>query len=571
MNQILRTLIFNDSLYDAQFIVNQLEKWGYQIIDQRVKTLEEMEEALSKFPNWDLLFADQSLPNFSTQETLTILKEKSIDLLFIIHSGNLNKAPNISFFKYGIDDYVLKGELQSLDVVIERELKELNLRKRHKKLLNDLGYLAYYQPLTGLANQTLFKILLSQEIKKTKTNKLFAVLYIDLDRFQTIKYTFGHNCAEQLIIATVERLKKSLHPRHTLAHLSNDQFVLLLKDLESHQEALAITNLIHQLINSTFKLDGVMVSTSASIGLVFSDLGEKTAEDFLQFSDSAMHQAKKLGKGQTVQFESYMIANAQERLKLETDLLQGIKNQEFFLNYQPIVSLATGKIVGFEALVRWQHPVHGLIPPDKFIPVAEETGLIILLSEWIIIEACKRLGWWQQLCPHLSLQVNVNLSTIQLISGNLLDLLDRAIKDYQLKPYTLKIEITETILINNYSLTRDILTELKKKQIQIALDDFGTGYSCLNYLNTLPVDTIKLDSSFLKRDLKDKKNLALIKSIINLVHNLGLDLVAEGIETEEEVAFLQSLNCEYGQGYLFSRPLNYDAAEALMRFMSTLK
>lgn len=571
MNQILRTLIFDNCIYDTQFIVNQLEKWGYQIIYQRVETLEEMQEALSKFPNWDLFFADQSLPNFSTQETFKLLKEKCLDFPFVILSGSVNRYTHVSFFKYGINDYVLKGELQSLDVVIERELKELNLRKRHRQLLNDLGYLAYYQPLTGLANQTLFKILLGQEIKKTKKPKLFAVLYIDLDRFQTIKYTFGHRCGEQLIIATVERLKKSLHPRHTLGHLSNDQFVILLKDLESHQEALAITYLIHQLINSPFQVDGVMVSTSASIGLVFSDIGEKTAEDFLQFSDSAMHQAKILGKGQTVQFENYMIANAQERLKLETDLLQGIKNQEFFLNYQPIVSLATGKVVAFEALVRWQHPVNGLIPPDKFIPVAEETGLIILISEWIILEACKRLGLWQQLFPHMSFQVNVNLSTMQLNSVNLLDLLDRAIKDYRLKPYTLKIEITETILINNYSVTRDILTELKKKKIKIALDDFGTGYSCLNYLNTLPIDTIKLDRSFLKRDLTDKKSLALIKSIINLVHNQGLDLVAEGIETEEEVAFLRSLDCEYGQGYLFSRPLNYDAAEALMRLMSKLK
>ena len=335
MNQILRTLIVENSQDDAKSIVTQLETWGYEIIYARVENLRSMTAALDNAPHWDLLFADHSIPEFSPQAALNILKEKEIDLPFIVFSGELNKDTPVFLLKYGTHDYIVKGELQRLDVVIQRELREANIRKNHKKLLNDLGYLAYYQPLTGLANQSLFRLILEQEINKSPRDQLFAVLYVDLDRFQTVKYSFGHSCSNQLIIATVERLKKSLHPRHFLAHFSNDQFVILLKDLEQPQEGLAITSLLHKIIVCPFTLDGMTVSTTASIGIVFSDIGYTKPEDFLQGADNAMHHAKRLGKGQTVQFQKYMIAYAQERLNLETELLQGITKKEFCLNYQP--------------------------------------------------------------------------------------------------------------------------------------------------------------------------------------------------------------------------------------------
>lgn len=567
MSRILRTLIVENSQDDAQSLVNQLENWGYQIVYERVENLKAMTAALENARHWDLLFADHSIPEFSAQAALSILKEKQIDLPFIVFSGEITSDTSVFLMKYGVHDYIVKGELQRLDVVIQRELTEANIRKKHKKLLSDLEYLALHQPLTGLANQTLFRFILQQELKKPQQNQLFAVLYLDLDRFQTVKYSFGNSYSNQLIIVTVERLKKSLHPRHTLAHLSNDQFVILLKDLDHLEEALAITSLIHKIIACPFTLDGVTVSTTASIGIVFRDIGYTNPEDFLQAADNAMHHAKRLGKGQTVQFQKHMIAYAQERLKLETELLQGIKNREFCLNYQAIVSLKTGKVKGFEALVRWQHPTRGLMAPTKFIPIAEETGLITPLSEWIISEACRRLGAWQELFPKLSLQMSINLSSVQLSNVNVVDLLEKITNVNHIKTNGLKIEITESMLIENYDLTSNILTQLKKRNIQIAIDDFGTGYSCLNYLSSLPIDTLKIDRSFLKRDLKEPKNLALLKSIVSMAHNLGLDVVAEGIETEEEVSLLQSLDCEYGQGYLFSYPLNCDAAEALMRFI----
>mgnify|MGYP000509555244 CR=1 FL=1 len=565
----LRVLIVEDSEDDVELLVFELEVGGYDPIYQRVDTAETTLAALEQ-QQWELVIADYSMPQFNAIDALSLLQEKGLDLPFIIVSGTITEETAIAAMKAGVHDYLTKDNLARLVPAVERELREAQVRSEHRQVLEKLKYQAYYDNVTGLPNRTFFLERVGEFIKVKNLNPLaqFAVLFLDLDRYQVVKYSLGHLISEQLLVATAQLLKTCLGPQDILARMGGDEFAILLADIEGPGGAEKIAENIHRILSSPFKLNGPVVFSTTSIGIVFGSLGYDEPEEFLRAADTAMHYAKVRGIGGTAIFHPDMQAGAVKRWQLETDLQQGIKCRQFFLNYQPIICLETGRLMGFEALVRWQHPNRGLVSPVEFIPLAEETGLIIPLGEWVLQEACSRLAMWEEQFPYFSsLSLSVNLSGIQLKQLDIIEKIDRICQGAGVRGDRLKLEITESVLMENAVAARDVLESLQARSIRVCLDDFGTGYSSLSYLHRLPINTLKVDRSFVGNLELDRKNFNIIKAIITLAHSLGLDVIAEGVESMEQVEVLRSLGCEYGQGYYFSRPLD---DEAVINFLKKM-
>ncbi len=432
-----------------------------------------------------------------------------------------------------------------------------------RQLLHD----ALHDTLTGLPNRALFMDRLEQQLKKTQNqeNYLFAVLFLDLDRFKVVNDSVGHLVGDKLLIEIARRLQKSIAPTDTVARLGGDEFTILLENICSIEEATLVAESIDQTLSYPFNINGHEIFSTASIGIAISSQGYEKPEDILRDADLTMYSAKEQGRARYEVFDCSMRDRALQRLELETDLRRGIERQEFELYYQPITSLKLGTLAGFEALVRWNHPTKGLISPSKFISVAEETGLIVPLGTWLLEAACQQLKDWQVKYPEYpAIKMSVNLSGKQFRESQLIDEIDRILETTGLLGSSLKLEITESILIDNLETVTDIILKLRERQIQFSIDDFGTGYSSLSYLHRFPVDTIKIDRSFVQQMQVNRENSAIIKAIVTLAHMLNMDVIAEGIETTTQLAQLKLLQCEYGQGFFFSRPINKKQAEALI-------
>lgn len=444
----------------------------------------------------------------------------------------------------------------SMTDITERKLAE-------KQLMFD----ALHDVLTGLPNRALFMDRLGHAVSREKRNKdhLFAVCFLDMDRFKVLNDSLGHSAGDKLLIAISERLEESLRPDDTVARLGGDEFAILLEDLKDSNEALGIIERIQEKFAQPFGLDGQEVFTSSSIGITFSSTGYDNPENLLRDADIAMYHAKSKGSACCQIFDNNMYDNAVAQLQLETDLRQAVKQDEFSLYYQPIVSAKSGRITGLEALIRWDHPRKGLILPLEFIPTTEETGLIVQLGDWIMEEACKQLSIWQKQFPDEDpLSVSVNISSKQLTPrfiGYVKDLLGKV----DLAPNSLVLEITESIIMENAEVVAPLLQQLKEMDVQLHIDDFGTGYSSLSYLHRFPLDVLKIDRSFVNRIDANGDNMEIIKAIITLAHSLEMDVVAEGVETEEQLKQLKVLECEYMQGFYFSEPLAKEQMEYLLK------
>lgn len=451
-------------------------------------------------------------------------------------------------------------------------MQDISERKRTEA---QLWRNAFYEPLTGLPNRALFLERLEQLIVRSKSQEigLFAVLLLQIEGFDLVKYSLGHLVADQLMIAASRRLEKCLPPTDLLARLGSDEFAILLRNLKDIKDATSVAESLHSSLTLPFDLDGREVFSSTNIGIALGGQNSSSntlddaqqAQDFLRAADIAMHDAKRSGKARLALFNPKMQEQAVGRLQMEADLQRAIERQQFQVHYQPIVSLATGNITGFEALVRWIHPTRGMMSPAEFIPLAEETGLIGLIDRWVLREACFQLSAWQQLfSPEMPLTMSVNLSSVQLAQLGLIERLDQILKETGIKGHCLKLEITESAIMENATTGTVMLKQLKALGVQLSIDDFGTGYSSLARLHQLPIDTLKIDRSFVSQMGDDSESLEIVRTIITLAHSLEMDVIAEGVETPEEWQQLRSLNCEYAQGYFFSKPVACQAAEALL-------
>ncbi len=437
-------------------------------------------------------------------------------------------------------------------------------RKRaEERLLHD----ALHDGLTGLPNRMLFLDRLKHAITRSRRNQgnSFAVVFLDLDRFKVINDSLGHSAGDALLEAIARRLEQSLRPGDTAARLGGDEFAILLEDIGDGATALAIAERIQQVIATPLHLNDREMYTTASIGITLYQPGYDSATDMIRDADTAMYHAKMRGKACAVLFNPTMHAAAMEQLQLETALRWAIERNELRLHYQPIVDLKTQKIEGFEALLRWEHPQRGLLHPEEFIAIAEETGLIVRIGWWVLREACRQVKIWQQNIPGAErLWVTVNLSARQLVQPEVAQIVLGTLDEFELPAHALKIEITETALVNSNQETREQLARLRAAGIKICIDDFGTGYSSLSYLQRLPVDILKIDRSFVQSIEDTSSQSAIVGNIIALAHVLGLDAVAEGTETPAQLQRLRELHCTYGQGWLFSKPLNAGEAARLL-------
>ena len=474
-------------------------------------------------------------------------------------------------------------------------------KKAEEQLLHD----AFHDSLTGLPNRALFTDRLEHALKLAKRRKdyLFAVLFLDLDRFKVVNDSLGHAIGDQLLVAIARRLEACLRVGDTVARLGGDEFVLLLEDIDGVNEATGIVNRLQKTITSPILLDGHEVFITASIGIALSSGEYEEPTNLLRDADTAMYRAKELGRARHEVFNSSMHAHALKLLQLENDLRRAIESikdpareedslpsakspqsgrsslpplsadPQFIIHYQPIVSIANNAIIGFEALVRWQHPERGLVSPNEFIPIAEETGLIVPLGRWVLRTACQQIRQWQQLFQNNPpLSVSVNLSVKQFSQPDLIEYIDRVLEESHLDGSSLKLEITESVLIENSESVTAMLVQLRTRNIHLCIDDFGTGYSSLSYLHRFPTNTLKIDRSFVSR-MGGEFDLGkggidpteIVRSIVTLSHNLGMDVVAEGVEEASQLSILKGLKCEFAQGFFFSKPVDSQTAAVLIR------
>mgnify|MGYP001828585015 CR=1 FL=1 len=443
-------------------------------------------------------------------------------------------------------------------------LTDIQARKMtEQQLLHD----AMHDALTGLPNWALFMDRLGIAIAQSKRRQdhRFAVLFLDLDRFKNVNDSLGHTIGDRLLVAISRRLRTFLRPGDTVARLGGDEFAILANPIDGPSDATRIAERIHEELGRAFDLEGHEVFTSTSIGIALSFGEYDRPEDVLRDADTAMYRAKSLGKARHAIFDQEMHKRAVKLLRLETDLRRGVERQEFRTHYQPIVSLISGEIEGFEALVRWEHPERGLLLPADFLQVAEETGLIVPIGWGVLADACRQIAEWnRKFALARPLSVNVNLSGRQFLQPDLIDHIEVALKDAQLEADSLRLEITEGIIMEDADAAVVKLEQLTELGVQLHLDDFGTGYSSLSHLHKLPTHTIKIDRSFVSRMNTSNGDNEIVATIVSLARSLGMRAAAEGLETAGQLKRLRSLDCDYGQGFYFSKPVDQQAAGRLI-------
>ncbi len=428
-----------------------------------------------------------------------------------------------------------------------------------KVVESQLRHQALHDPLTNLPNRTLCLDRISQALERSKRrdNYHYGVIFLDVDRFKIVNDSLGHTIGDKLLIGVGQRLMACVRSLDTVARLGGDEFVVLLEEVGSVREAIRIARRIRAEIAEPFSLHGHTLHITASMGVVLSPALYERAEDMLRNANIAMHRAKDLGRNRLKVFNTRMLEEAVKLMDMETDLRKALSQGHIHIEYQPIVALDKSTVMGFEALARWNHPEKGNISPAEFIPVAEDSGLIIPLGAKIMEQACQAMAQWRAEMEHMrTMFISVNVSARQLGSSEFVDTVQNILKSTGMDPASLKLEITESVIMDNPEVALITLRRLKELGVKLCVDDFGTGYSSLSYLQRFPIDTLKVDQSFVSRMAEDSENLEIVRAVIALAHSLGLDVVAEGVELHDQWDLLSDLQCESGQGYLFSRPLN---------------
>lgn len=584
-------LIVDDKVENLDFLAQMLREHNYKV---RLATNAKIAFKSAKIAPPNLVLLDINMPGMNGYELCRLLKKEAktqdIPIIFLSASGQtFNK---VEAFAAGGVDYITKPfDISEVIIRIENQLKlksaqaeiiklnsslEQKIRERTAQLEAEIQKreraqakllrMALHDSLTDLPNRSWFLQKLKQELEKSQQqpNYQFAVISFDCDNFKVINDSLGHSVGDSLLKAIPSRLESCLPPDSFMARLGGDEFIILIPEIQDLATAITATEQIQQKFTIPFSVGKREIFLNFSIGIVLGTAEYDLPEKLLRNADLAMYQAKALGKDQYQIYNQQMHQRAVERLQLEIDLRQAIKNNEFILHYQPIICLKTGYISGFESLIRWQHPQLGMISPGKFIPVAEETGLIIPIGIWVLKEACKQIKLWQQKYhAFISLTININVAVQQFSYSRLIEEIDKILAETQLPSCCLKLEITESAIMENSDSAHAILQQLRDRDIKICIDDFGTGYSSLSYLHKFPVDNLKIDRSFISRIKSLDEPNKVIDAIVNLAHHLDITVTAEGIETQAQLDYIQKLGCEYAQGYHFYKPLNAEAVEAM--------
>jgi diguanylate cyclase (GGDEF)-like protein/PAS domain S-box-containing protein len=679
MSQPLKVLLIEDSEDDAQLVILELRRGGFKPEYVRVETAPELREALGQ-QKWDVVLSDYNLPEFDVQSGLAIVQETGMDIPFIIMSGFVRAADVVQYLKAGAHDFLEKDDLARLVPAIERELREVEVRKQRREAEETLhklsraveqspstviitdheGLIEYVNPkfeeitgysteeirgklpdildsgimpqeqsdalwktaregkewrgeicnqrkdgemfweyalvspikntdgetsnyvivteditfrkeaeeqlyrqanyddLTSLPNRALMFDRLGQAVVRARDSSRHAALMtIEIDNFKKIDETLGHEVADGLLQAVGQRLEECISSVETVSRLGGGEFAIILPDMESAFQARTVARNVRKQLAEPFFFDDHELFTTISIGITVCPVDGDDSGILLRNAKVAMEKAKEDGRNNYRFFSQKMNKEAMERLSLETDLRRTLEREELVLFYQPIVEAATNKVVSAEALLRWQHPERGLVPTEQFISVAEETGLIVPIGEWVLRTACKQAVQMQQ-SGFPEVGIAVNASPEQVWSGTLVGLVREALDESGLKPEHLDLEVTESVCMDDMPQTVATLDQLKAMGVRISIDDFGTGYSSLSYLKRYPFHTLKIDRAFVGELPSNLDDVALVEAVLVMAKRLGLQVLAEGVETEEQRQYLTSRQCDLLQGYFFSRPLPFD-------------
>ena len=460
---------------------------------------------------------------------------------------------------------VVGAQIVARDVTSKRRA-EIALRDREERSRHE----SLHDPLTRLPNRMLFLDRLEMEVihaRQSPRESHFAVLCLDLDRFKNINDSLGHSAGDRLLIDFSRRLSECIGAEDTLARLGGDEFAILLRRVHDASDAIRVADRVLNLLKQPFSLRGQDVYVPTSVGIAFGTVEYERPEDVLRDADTAMYRAKRRGKGRYELFDAGMHTEAVALLQLENDLRRAIERGEFQVYYQPVIALSTELIIGFEALLRWNHPLRGIVLPGEFIGCAEETGLIVPIGEWVLREACGQMQRWHEKYPvGVKLSISVNLSGKQFSHPAHIG---TALRESALAPSSLKLEITESVIMEDPQAASKLLEQLQRQEVQSYVDDFGTGYSSLSYLHRFPMSALKIDRSFVTNIGPGGENAAIVQTIVNLAHNLGMSVIAEGVETAAQLELLRQMGCEYGQGFYFSRPVAAAIAEAMIARQTT--
>jgi diguanylate cyclase (GGDEF)-like protein len=559
----LRALIVEDSEDDAELLLQELKRGGYKTIHARVDTPEAMNAELAAH-TWDIVYSDFSMPRFSAFDALTLLHGTRLDIPFIIVSGTIGEDRAVTAMRAGAHDYILKGNLKRLAPATERELREAQVRQEHRQADETIYRLAYTDQVTELPNRVRFHEHVQEAlVAAQREQRPIALLLMDLDRFKDVNDTLGHDRGDTLLRQVGMRLRDALFAPDIVARLGGDEFGILLPRLAATSDVPDVIRKLQDSLASPLMIDGIPIVVEASIGVATMPEHADKVDMLLQMADIAMYRAKQMASGYAI-YEPKYNPHSPERLGLMAELRDAIEQNQLLLHYQPKVEIKTNRIVGVEALVRWQHPRLGLIFPDKFIMAAEHTGLIDPLTHWVLTEA---LRYCLSECRQgIQLRVSVNLSARSLHDPRLLQMIDEALKATGAEPSQLMLEITESAIVLDPNRAEETLVALSHMGVELSIDDFGTGYTSLASIKRLPINEIKIDKSFITGMFSDKKDAMIVRSVIELGHNLGLTVVAEGVETKEVYDALAALSCDEIQGYFICKP---QACDPLKIWLST--